>query len=191
MSNIVYDNEITVELSSTYDELKDILKSNGFKLTEEYDLIDIYMLKVDYQGSDILDKLKNCLLIRNIITKDQNIKLITYKYKEYNDREEIVKQGKVECEVSSISDAQNLLETVGYRKFINIIDHIKVYNNGKTELAVQLVNDKHIYIELEQGTNYDTVEEMIEDLNSYNFPLKNTNYFVKKALIEILESGAK
>lgn len=192
MNNVVYENEITVEVDTSLENLKEILKENDFTIKEEYDLIDIYMVKNDGLSDNHLETLKNCLLIRNIITDNKNIKTITYKYKEYNDLKEIIKQGKVDCYIESIEEGKKLLEVIGYNKLMEIKDHLIVYANNKTEFAVQLVNNKHIYIEMEEKCNhinrsYTSVEEMINDLKQYNIPIKNDDYFVKKAEIELIE----
>ena len=39
-----YENEITVEVNISLDDLIKILEENGFKLKEEYDLNDIYLI---------------------------------------------------------------------------------------------------------------------------------------------------
>ena len=72
-----------------------------------------------------------------------------------------------------------------------------VFANDKTELVVQLVNDKYIFIEMEsEGSfndgKYANIDEMIEDLFSYNLSIDKSNIFVKKAEIilnEILNSN--
>lgn len=188
MNDVVFENELTVEVAVSYEHLYELLKNKGFKLTEEYDLIDVYMLKNDCIETEPLEILKNCVLIRNIITEKENIKAITYKYKEYNAKKEIVRQGKAECKVQDLLAAEKLLSAMGYHQFIKIVDHSKIFSNGQNELAVQLVNDKHIYIEFEQDDNYETTQEMKVFLDSLEIPLKSNNYFVKKAEIEILES---
>lgn len=195
-NNIEFEKEITVEVDCNLDELKQILKENNFILKQEYDILDIYMLKDESnQKKEPLDILNNCLLIRNIITDSKNIKRITYKYKEFNEKNEIIKQGKTYCDVNSIQEARNLLEVIGYHEFVKINDHLMIYANEKTEFAVQLVNDKHIYIELEDKCNYierkyESIDEMINDFKQYNIPIKQDNYFVKKAEIEIIESNS-
>lgn len=188
-----FEKEITVEVDCSIDELMKILEKNGFKIIEEYDLKDIYMIDKNYKfDGNYLDVLKRCILIRNIIEEDRNRKVLTYKYKEYNELEEIVKQGRVDCEIKSLDEAYSFLNTIGYKELISIDDHMIVCCNEKTELSIQLVNDKHIYIEMEEdshhvGRVYTSVEEMIDDFNKYNIPIKGDNYFVKKALIELKE----
>lgn len=193
MDNIIYENEITVEVNTDIETLNKILKENKFIIKEKYDLIDIYMVKDENVNDTNLEILKKCILIRNIITEKENIKRITYKYKEYNDKEEIIKQGKINCGIDSIENAISLFKAIGYKELIKINDHLIVYANENTEFVVQLVNDKHIYIEMEEECQhidriYNNIEEMINDFNKYNIPIKDNNYFVKKAEIELIES---
>ena len=68
-----------------------------------------------------------------------------------------------------------------------------VYSNDVDEFAVQVVNNKHIYIEIEEKGNYiektyKSIDEMIEVIKKYEIPIKNENYFVKKAEIELKEN---
>ena len=73
----------------------------------------------------------------------------------------------------------------------DINDDCIVYTNGKNKLAVQLVNDKYIFIEMESDENNDeSVDEMKKDILSYNLSIDESNFFVKKAelmLKEVLE----
>lgn len=189
--------EITVELDTDLETLKGILAKQNFKIIKEYDINDIYMVdrKCDLTQNP-LDILSDCLLIRNIDEKDEVNNMITYKWKDYNENEEITKQGEVNCVVESLYDAEHLLNIIGFIRIFEIRDHLIIYSNGITEFAVQLVNDKHIYIELEDtsrrsGKYYETIEEMKEEINKLNIPIKGDNYFVKKALAELRDVLAK
>ena len=55
------------------------------------------------------------------------------------------------------------------------------------EFAVEFVNDKHIYIEIEQNNKYLSIDEMKAVFSKYNIPVKGKDFFVKKALIELKE----
>ena len=190
---MIYENEITVETTLKFNELDKILKENNFQVKEKYEVKDIYMLEKGYEmTSDYLDALKHTILLRNIITENEVIKKITYKYKEYNEKEEIVRQGKINLGIDSIEDAKELFEQIGYCELIKIYDRLTVYANESSEICVQEVNDKHVYIEIEEKCNYidkkyESIDEMIEDLKRYNIPLKSEDYFVKKAEIELKE----
>lgn len=173
--------------------MQQILIENNFNIKEEYDLIDYYLIKKDYNRNlDNLETLNQCVLLRNIVEKNNQTKLITYKYKEYAENGDILKQGKTNCKIESIEDAQKLFEAMGYFKIIEIKDHLTVYTNNKTELAVQEVNNKHIYIEIEnkcdnQRQIYSSIDEMKQEINKYKIPIKTKDYFVKKAAIELEE----
>ena len=189
-----FENEITVEIDVTLNELKDILKNKGFEVKEEYDLNDIYMInKNDKKDNNCLELLKKCVLIRNVIEKNNNKKILTYKYKEYNNNNDIIKQGKIDCYIDSIEKAILLFETLNFEKLIYINAHMLVYSNDVDEFVVQVVNNKHIYIEIEEKGNYikktyKSIDEMIEIIKKYEIPIKNENYFVKKAEIELKEN---
>ena len=98
--------------------------------------------------------LSKCVLIRDIIEENKETKMLTYKYKEYNEKEEIVKQGKVKTKIDDIDSAKMLFEKLGFVELIRINDHMRVYATEQDELVVQEVNDKHVYVELEDECHY-------------------------------------
>ena len=65
---------------------------------------------------------------------------------------------------------------------LDINDHCIVYKKDNIEICVQLVNQKYIFIELEDKENAD-ITMMKKVLNSLDLPIKKDNYFVKKALL--------
>lgn len=190
-----FEDEITVEVNTSYEELRRILENNNFTIKEDYIVKDIYLIDKKYKNEkDNLEKLKHCILIRDIIRENKHKRKITYKYKEYNENKEIIKQGKIDCSIYSTENALELLKTIGYEELIQIEDNIIVWSNETSEFAVQLVNSKHIYIEIEAecGTIdkvYESIDEMKNDIKKYNIPLKSEDYFVKKAEIELKEKN--
>lgn len=192
-----YENEITVEVSISISELINLLTKQKFKLVEVYDVIDTYMVNNNYINyNDPLILLSNSILIRNVITNTKSKKIITYKYKEYNDKLEIIKQGKLDCNIIDLTEAINLFKKINYQELINVSDHVSVYTNGIDEIAIEEVNNKHIYIEIEEKCNninktYSSIEEMKEVIKKYHIPIKTEDYYVKKALIELEETRNK
>lgn len=179
------ENEITVEVTTTYEKLHKQLIENGFVIKDEYFLDDWYMAPkdIDFDNLSDLEIIKNCILVRNVIGKN---KVLVYKYKEYDNNGDIIRQGKIECPVKSISKAIDFMESINYRKLFNIKDKCIVYANGIDELAVQLVNDKYIFIEIEDecdhiNKRYKSIDEMKRVLDIYDISYDNSNYFVKKA----------
>lgn len=189
-----YENEITVQVTCNYEELHSLLIKQGFKIIEKYTIIDEYLISKDYdlKNKNSLDILKECVIVRYI---ENTLKELLYKYKEYSNNGDILKQAKVSCKVNDIKEASNFMKTIGYKELIHIQNNSVVYTNDKIELAVQLVNDKYIFIELEDKSEYlnktySSIEEMKEEINLYNLPIVKDKYFAKKAVI-ILEDKLK
>ena len=189
-----YENEITVQVTCNYEELHSLLIKQGFKIIEKYTIIDEYLISKDYdlRNKNYLDILKECVIVRYI---ENTLKELLYKYKEYSNNGDIIKQAKVSCKVNDIKEASNFMKTIGYKELIHIQNNSVVYTNDKIELAVQLVNDKYIFIELEDKSEYlnktySSIEEMKEEINLYNLPIVKDKYFAKKAAI-ILEDKLK
>ena len=189
-----YENEITVQVTCNYEELHNLLIKQGFKIIEKYKVIDEYLISKDYdlKNKNSLDILKECVIVRYI---ENTLKELLYKYKEYSNNGDILKQAKVSCKVNDIKEASNFMKTIGYKELIHIQNNSVVYTNDKIELAVQLVNDKYIFIELEDKSEYlnktySSIEEMKEEINLYNLPIVKDKYFAKKAVI-ILEDKLK
>ena len=189
-----YENEITVQVTCNYEELHNLFIKQGFKIIEKYTIIDEYLISKDYdlKNKNYLDILKECVIVRYI---ENTLKELLYKYKEYSNNGDILKQAKVSCKVNDIKEASNFMKTIGYKELIHIQNNSVVYTNDKIELAVQLVNDKYIFIELEDKSEYlnktySSIEEMKEEINLYNLPIVKDKYFAKKAAI-ILEDKLK
>ena len=185
-----YENEITVQVTCSYEELHNLLIKQGFKIIKKYTIIDEYLISKDYdlRNKNYLDILKECVIVRYI---ENIVKELLYKYKEYNNNGDIIKQAKVSCKVNDIKEASNFMKTIGYKELIHIQNNSVVYTNDKIEFAVQLVNDKYIFIELEDKSEYlnktySSIEEIKEEINLYNLPIVKDKYFAKKAAI-ILE----
>lgn len=187
-----FENEITVEVDIDLSSLIELLEKNKFNLMEVYDLNDIYLINKNDKENDYLSMLNKCVLIRDIIEKNKETKVLTYKYKEYNNLKEIKKQSKINVYIDNVENMKLLLEKLNFEELIRINDHMLVYANDTDELVIQNVNNKHIYIEIEDKCNYankfyKSIEEMKKVITKYEIPIKNNEYFVKKAEIELNE----
>lgn len=179
--------EITVLVKTSYEKLKEELLNKGFELKEEYEVNDDYLIdsRLNLSSMSNLDILKNCILVRDVVGIEKEL---LYKYKEYDDNGDIIKQGKVKCPVIDTQKAIDFMMSINYKRLFSIYDKCIVFANDRTQLVVQLVNDKYIFIEMESNgefidREYTNIEEMKEDLLSYNLPIDNSNFFIKKAEI--------
>lgn len=184
--------EITVRVNVSYEKLKEELKQNNFIKKEEYIVKDSYLINSLINITDMksLDILKKCVLVRDIVGI---LKQLLYKYKKYDNNGNIIEQGKIKCPITDINKAMEFMNAIGYEKLFNIYDKCIVFANDKTELVVQLVNDKYIFIEMESepqyiNKKYENVEELKDDICSYNLSIDKSNFFVKKAELILNET---
>ncbi|MBQ6687535.1 MAG: hypothetical protein IJN03_03320 [Bacilli bacterium] len=182
-------NEITVLVDIGLEELLDILKKHNFIKINEYIMKDIYLLKKEMfeslEKNNILTVLNSSIIIRSIIMKHKEFKFITYKHKEYNSDLEIINQQKIECEIKSIEEAKELFAALGYDELIKIETLLKIYSNNIVDLVLQQVGDK-ILIEIEENDK-NKIADLKKIVKELNIPIKDDNYFVKKAEIVIKE----
>lgn len=195
---MISEQEITVEIAISRDELLEILKKHNFELKETYRIFDKYMVRSDFLKQNLSDRelIGKCLLIRHIIDENEDIQRIVYKHKEISQNGVILAQSKVNCDVKSVEDAEELLKAIGYQQLFSIDDQMSVYANQTSEMGIQEVNGKHIYIEMETKCShidreYADTNELIADFKKYQIPIKNQDFFVKKAEIELAELKKK
>lgn len=184
--------EIAVKVNVSYEKLEEELKQNNFIKKEEYIVNDSYLINSLINIADMksLDILKKCVLVRDIVGI---LKQLLYKYKKYDNNGDIIEQGKIKCPVTDINKAMEFMNAIGYEKLFDIQDKCIVFANDKTELVVQLVNDKYIFIEMESepqyiNRKYENVEELKDDICSYNLSIDKSNFFVKKAELILNET---
>lgn len=184
--------EITVRVNVSYEKLEEELKQNNFIKKEEYIVNDSYLINSLINITDMksLDILKKCVLVRDIVGI---LKQLLYKYKKYDSNGDIIEQGKIKCPVTDINKAMEFMNAIGYEKLFDIHDKCIVFANDKTELVVQLVNDKYIFIEMESepqyiNRKYENVEELKDDICSYNLSIDKSNFFIKKAELILNET---
>lgn len=184
--------EITVRVNVSYEKIEEELKQNNFIKKEEYIVNDSYLINnlINITDMKSLDILKKCVLVRDIVGI---LKQLLYKYKKYDSNGDIIEQGKIKCPVTDINKAMEFMNAIGYEKLFDIHDKCIVFANDKTELVVQLVNDKYIFIEMESepqyiNRKYENVDELKDDICSYNLSIDKSNFFVKKAELILNET---
>lgn len=181
------ENEITVEVLETKENIIKSISNNGFKLEKEYDINDIYLVKKEFENCKNYNQLlNNSILIRDVSEEPNSRKLITYKQKHIDSNGNILNQINANVKIDNIDDAYNMFKLIGYIDLIKIKDHISIYikNNGD-EFALQFVNNR-IYIEIEEkcehtGKRYQSLDYMKNIIKNLNLPIKNENYYAKKA----------
>ena len=181
------ENEITVLVTSTMEELHNKLINSGFSMKDKYITNDIYMINkdIDITKLSTLDILKKCAIVREITGIK---KVLLYKHKEYNDNGDIIFNAKTECPIEDISNAVEFMKAINYQVLMEIHDKCTEYASSEIELIVQDVNNEYLFFEAEDELRYtnkkfSSIDEIKKTINKYDLPFKKDNYFVKKAEI--------
>ena len=181
INKVNFENEITVTINMSKKDLISFFDINNYKKVDNYIVDDIYYVPNDVDlDVNPLEVLKKCILVRSI---DDKKHYLMYKYKEYDENENIIKQGKSKVQVTSKDDASSFLKTIDYKELIRIVDHVEVYEKDRLQICVENVNDKYLFVEIEENEEYNTIPKMIYALDSTKIKYDKSNYFVKKAKI--------
>lgn len=178
--------EITVKVNSNYEKLHSDLERIGFKKTKRTIMYDTYMIdkNIDISNMKDLDILSKCIIVRSV----DEYKALVYKIKEYDEKENIISQQKIECKIDNINDGVKFMEMINYKELLNIKSELIFYSNNDLDILVQIVNDDFILIEMEDD-KFTNVEDMIGAFSKLDIDYDKTNYFVKKAQIILNEKG--
>ena len=170
---IKQENEITIRILCSKEELIKHLEEKGLKKGRKFRLDDHYLipkiLKVEeLTAREILSK---AVIIRNI---DNDGKIV-------NEKGEIVSQTATSCEVFDYTEGIKFFKELGYYEIMNIIEDDIIYYNDKIELAIKDVYNGDLLIETETNKNIKTIEELKKIIENLEIPFEKDNYFVKKA----------
>ena len=188
-------NEITVKLKCSKKEIIKILEDQNFKKGREYVLNDKYYIphNINTNKLSIREILHTAILIREIeesypdMSRKKSTR-ITFKKKEFSENGDIINQEKIDCEIVNTEDGRKLIEAIGYNRLMNIKENGIIFTNGEFEIQVKdIINgDKLIEVELiENSEKFNTIEKLKNEINKLNLPIDKSNYFVKKAEIEL------
>lgn len=181
--------EITVKIKGSLDSFYELMKERDYKIIDEFILDDTFFISNDLDISTLTSReiLSKAILVREVIRKDRVVKLITVKKKEFDEKGFLIKNDKIECDVLDIQDAKRLLNIMGYREIMNIYETDKVFSKDKVQFAVKDIRDGDNLIEMEIGFNEgcNSLEDVIEKINSIDIPIYTDDYFIQKAEYEL------
>ncbi|MCF0105780.1 MAG: hypothetical protein HUJ53_03365 [Holdemanella sp.] len=176
-------NEITVKVLCSNEELIEQLIKNGFKEKTRFSMDDSYFIPDNLElnilsAREILSK---AIIIRYIEEKGINKQMITFKKKEFNENGDILSQQAFNCIIKDNEEAKILFSQIGYKEIMNIKEQDIVYYKDSIELAVKYMKGYPTLIEFETDEHFQTVEDLIYTMDSFNLDIEKGNYFVKKA----------
>ena len=181
--SIKQENEITIRILCSKEELIKHLEEKGLKKGRKFRLNDHYLIpkKLKIEELTVREILSKAVIVRNIENDGKIVNKITFKNKNINEKGEIVSQTATSCEVFDYTEGIRLFEELGYYEIMNIIEEDIIYYNDKIELAIKDIYNGDLLIETETNNNITTIEELKEIIKSLEIPFEKENYFVKKA----------
>ena len=180
---IKQENEITIRILCSKEELIKCLEEKGLKKGRRFRLDDHYLIPktLKLEELTVREILSKAVIIRNIENDGKIVNKITFKKKIINEKGEIVSQTATSCEVFDYTEGIRLFEELGYYEIMNIIEDDIIYYNDNIELAIKDVYNGELLIEIETNKNIKTIEELKEIIESLEIPFAKDKYFVKKA----------
>ena len=180
---IKQENEITIRILCSKEELIKHLEEKGLKKGRKFRLNDHYLIpkKLKIEELTIREILSKAVIIRNIENDGKIVNKITFKNKNINEKGEIVSQTATSCEVIDYTEGIRLFEELGYYEIMNIIEDDIIYYNDKIELAIKDIYNGDLLIETETNNNIKTIEELKKMIERLEILFEKDNYFVKKA----------
>lgn len=180
---IKQENEITIRILCSKEELIKHLEEKGLKKGRKFRLNDHYLIpkKLKIEELTVREILSKAVIIRNIDNDGKIVNKITFKNKNINEKGEIVSQTATSCEVLDYTEDIRLFEELGYYEIMNIIEDDIIYYNDKIELAIKDVYNGDLLIETETNKNITTIEELKKIIERLEILFEKDNYFVKKA----------
>lgn len=182
-------NEITVRVTCSKEELEAKLVKQGFKEVHKYRTTDIFLIPkdIDIYKENTRYILSRAILLRDSvgITVDRHRKRITFKSKNIAENGEILSQYSVNCDVVNLEEAEELFNHIGYRRIMKIDEEHISFKKDNLKLVIKCRSNKNILIEIETNESYKTTQEIKNAIDKIDIPFDHSNYYVKKAEEEL------
>ena len=183
------ENEITVKVICSKDELLKCLTNKGFKSGRTFSLDDYYFIpnSLNIESMSTREIIAKAVIIRYIVNDGKVSQKVTFKIKDIADNGDIISQRAINCNVYNIDEAKKLFEALGYYEIMNIKENDIVYSKDGFELAIKFIENSNILIEIETepNTEWDTIEKIKNIISQLNIPIEKDKYFIKKAEDEL------
>lgn len=185
-------NEITLKIRGSMEKFKGILQEKGFVEKKHFILYDVFMIPENLKIEELSTReiISKAIIIRKVedLTKNEIRRDMSYKMKKFNDKGEILEQKSIRLKVQDCQDAETFMTAIGYKKLMNIIEEDYAYKKDDFELLTKDVKNGDNMIEVEtqiDNKRLDTIDKIQKVLENEELPLDFSDYFVKKAEIEL------
>ena len=109
----------------------------------------------------------------------------SYKNKNIASNGDIISQEKYDCEIKDLQQGKELLKAIKYKELMNIREDDIVYEKAGLEISIKDIEDGENLIEIELNEKFASIDKLKQKINELNIPIDKSNFFVKKAEIEL------
>lgn len=129
---------------------------------------------------NIQNILKKSVLLRSLKLDNKEIKKITYKNKEIDEKGDVISEQKINLDCNDLEKAKELFEHLEFKELIRVKYKVVVYSKDKVEYAFQDVENLGTLIEYENVEDFEG--KSLEKINNakkkmYN-EIKNTGIYI-------------
>ena len=158
--------EITVRLKEDMQSAINKLVKLGFEKIRESKIDDIYMISNKYElnKDNIQSVLKKAVLLRSLKIGNQEIKKITYKNKEFDEKGNVISEKKINLNCEDLAKAKTLFEYLDFEELIRVKYDLVVYSKNNVEYAFQAVDNLGVLIEYENTEDFEN--KSLEEINA-------------------------
>lgn len=187
MMSVKDENEVTIRVTCSNEDLIKYLTSKGFNEVERFTLDDYYLIPKDLDIEKLTTReiLARAIIIRYIAENEKIIQKITFKKKVINENGEIIHQEAYNCEIMDFKEAIKLFNELGYYEIMNIKENDIVYCSDKVKMSLKFIENSDTLIEIETNEFFDTIDKLKCVVDELRIPMEKNNYFVKKAENEL------
>lgn len=181
-------NEITLKIKVDIEDFYGILKEKGYKQIEHFIIYDTFMVpkSLDFNKLSTREIVLSAIIIRRVhdIIENKDRRYLLYKMKEFNNKDEILNQKTTKLRIYDCKEAEEFLETIGYKKIMDISEEDHSYQRGEITLLTKDVHNGDNLIEMDtrpENPNMNTISKLIDRLKKEELPLDFSNCYIKKA----------
>ncbi|MGI5842313.1 MAG: hypothetical protein ACOX6H_03385 [Christensenellales bacterium] len=189
--------EVTYQIFNTLSETLDALEKNGYKLTEKYQLIDLYFThfkKEEIEKLDYQTLIKNSFLVRQIIEENCVTNNLVYKHKQFNSAGNVIEEQKIKVEINSPEKTAEILTKAGLTNWCTLNDKIHAYEKDGIIYSIQDVENLGLFVEVEEyeSIKHLSAQEKLAEMQKIvkNLPLKTgAEHNCKKPYMLLQKNG--
>lgn len=173
--------EITCEVFDKVEKIKKALEDNNFKYVGEFTLDDIYMYdRRTKQFAPNKGKITDTLIIRYAGDDDKEI---ICKKRYYNSNGFEIGTEKRSLKIDDTKKAEELFQSLGYSRYLRMIDKNSKYENEEYIAFIQEVEDLGTFLEIEVKNRENAekeIKKLIELVKSFELKI-GTKFDIRKA----------